>query len=59
MGGLVVHAIGHLPKRGERIVIGNMLFKVLRADSRRVHMLQLTMLPRSVEDEADLLNVQP
>jgi Mg2+/Co2+ transporter CorC len=36
-----------------------MLFKVLRADSRRVHMLQLTMLPRSVEDEADLLNVQP
>ncbi len=59
MGGLVVHAIGHLPKRGERIVIGNMLFKVLRADSRRVHMLQLTMLPRSVEDEADLLNVKP
>jgi magnesium and cobalt transporter len=59
MGGLVVHAIGHLPKRGERIVIGNMLFKVLRADSRRVHMLQLTMLPRPVEDEADLLNVNP
>jgi magnesium and cobalt transporter len=59
MGGLVVHAIGHLPKRGERIVIGNMLFKVLRADSRRVHMLQLTMLPRPVEDKADLLNVNP
>ena len=59
MGGLVVHAIGRLPKRGERIVIGNMLFKVLRADNRRVHMLQLTMLPRPVEDEADLLNVNP
>jgi len=49
IGGLVVHQIGHLPKRGERVVIGNLLFKVLRADSRRVHMLQLTLLPESVE----------
>jgi len=48
IGGLVVHQIGHLPKRGERIVIGKLLFKVLRADNRRVHMLQLTLLPRSV-----------
>jgi magnesium and cobalt transporter len=43
IGGLVVHQIGHLPKRGERIVIGNLLFKILRADNRRVHMLQLTL----------------
>ena len=49
IGGLVVSHIGHLPKRGERVVIDNLLFKVLRADSRRVHMLQLTLLPRSVE----------
>ena len=59
IGGLVVHEIGHLPKRGERIAIGNLLFKVLRADSRRVHMLQLTVLPRPVEKQADLLNVKP
>jgi magnesium and cobalt transporter len=45
IGGLVVHEIGHLPRRGERVVIGKLLFKVLRADSRRVHMLQLTLLP--------------
>ncbi|MBT8116557.1 MAG: CBS domain-containing protein [Gammaproteobacteria bacterium] len=59
IGGLVVHEIGHLPERGERIVIGNLLFKVLRADSRRVHMLQLTMLPRPDEEQAGLLNVKP
>jgi magnesium and cobalt transporter len=53
LGGLVVHEIGHLPKRGERVVIGNLLFKVLRADSRRIHMLQLTLLPRPVEDRSD------
>jgi len=51
IGGLVVHQIGHLPKRGERIAIGNLLFKVLRADNRRVHMLQLTVLPRPVETQ--------
>ena len=53
IGGLVVHQIGHLPKRGERVIIGNLLFKVLRADSRRVHMLQLTLLPKSVEHPVD------
>ena len=53
IGGLVIHQIGHLPKRGERIIIGNLLFKILRADSRRVHMLQLTLLPKSVEHSLD------
>jgi magnesium and cobalt transporter len=55
IGGLVVHQLGHLPRRGERIVIDNLLFKVLRADNRRVHMLQLTVLPRPVEHPQDTL----
>ena len=59
IGGLVVHHIGHLPKRGERIVIDNLLFKVLRADNRRVHMLQLTVLPRPVDQAQDTLQQQP
>ncbi len=49
IGGLVVNEIGHLPKRGERVVFDNLLFKILRADNRRVHMLQLTVLPKPVE----------
>ena len=53
IGGLVVHQLGHLPRRGERIVIDNLLFKVLRADNRRVHMLQLTVLPRPAEHPQD------
>ncbi|MEN8204886.1 MAG: transporter associated domain-containing protein [Pseudomonadota bacterium] len=59
IGGLVVHQIGHLPKRGERVVIGNLLFKILRADSRRVHMLQLTLLPKSVEHPVDQADSAP
>jgi len=51
IGGLVVHQIGHLPKRGERVVIDNILFKVLRADNRRIHILQLTLLPKSVDSQ--------
>jgi magnesium and cobalt transporter len=49
IGGLVINELGHLPKRGERVVIDNLLFKILRADNRRVHMLQLTVLPKPVE----------
>lgn len=41
VGGLVTHAFGHLPKRGEKILIGNLRFKVLRADSRRLHLLEV------------------
>jgi len=52
----VVEAIGHLPKRGERAVIGKLLFKVLRADSRRIHMLQLTLLPGPAGARSDQLD---
>jgi magnesium and cobalt transporter len=61
IGGFVVHRFGHLPRRGERIVIDNHLFKVLRADNRRVHMLQLTLLPKapSVETPATDIPATP
>ena len=42
VGGLVMNAFGHLPKRNEVIAIGDFRFRVLSADSRRVHLLRLT-----------------
>jgi len=39
LGGLVVRALGRIPKRGEKVNVGGFQFQVLRADSRRVHML--------------------
>ncbi len=39
VGGLVIHALGRLPKRGETLTIGGLKFQVLRADSRRVYTL--------------------
>jgi len=41
VGGLVVSAFGRLPKRGESTTIGGCAFRVVRADSRRVHTLQV------------------
>ncbi len=41
IGGLVMAALGRVPKRGERVEVGGMRFEVLRADSRRVHLLKV------------------
>jgi hemolysin (HlyC) family protein len=39
LGGLVIHRLGRLPKRGEAIDVDGLRVQVLRADSRRVHTL--------------------
>ncbi|MDA8362179.1 MAG: CBS domain-containing protein [Gammaproteobacteria bacterium] len=41
IGGLVMTALGRVPKRGERVEVGGIRFEVLRADSRRVYLLKV------------------
>jgi magnesium and cobalt transporter len=41
VGGLVLQAFGRLPKRGESTTIGDLRFRVVRADSRRLHTLHV------------------
>jgi hemolysin (HlyC) family protein len=41
VGGLVLQAFGRLPKRGETTTIGELRFRVVRADSRRLYTLQV------------------
>ncbi len=45
LGGLVIHRLGHLPKRGDVVEIDGLRIQVLRADSRRVLTLQVDRLP--------------
>ena len=45
IGGLVVNKFGHLPKRGDSIVIENLSISILRADSRRLHSIQVEVIP--------------
>mgnify|MGYP001598091684 CR=1 FL=1 len=44
VGGLTVHAFGHLPTRGESVDVGGFRFTVVRADSRRVRLLNVERL---------------
>ena len=48
VGGLVLKAAGQLPKRGERFTIENMIFTVLRVDSRRLYSLLVEHKPEQV-----------
>jgi len=45
VGGYIVNQFGHLPKRGETITIDRLQFTVVRADNRRVHLLEMVILP--------------
>ena len=46
VGGLVMNAFGHLPKRNETTEIGPYRFRILNADSRRIHLIRLTPIAR-------------
>jgi len=48
IGGYVTHLLGHLPKQGEQIKIGNYLVTVSQTDGRRVNQLHF----RKVSDAA-------
>jgi len=44
IGGLVMNAFGHLPRRGETVAIDRFRFRVSRADNRRLHLLEVNVL---------------
>jgi magnesium and cobalt transporter len=51
IGGLLMNKFGRLPKRGESADLGQFRFTVLRADSRRIHLLQLAINPEQSNEE--------
>ena len=56
IGGLTVNALGHLPSRGESAVVDGFRFTVVRADSRRVRLLNVERVadPGDAPDEVRL-----
>jgi magnesium and cobalt transporter len=50
VGGLVMHALGHLPRRGEAVTIGEFQFRVLQADRRRIHNVEVVRRAPSTDD---------
>jgi magnesium and cobalt transporter len=41
IGGLVLHELGRLPRRGEKVEFGGFEFAVIQADERRIDALQV------------------
>ena len=56
IGGLIINAFGHLPKRGEMIDYNGFNVKVLRADKRRIHLLRFIRL--EVQDDTTPSDMQ-
>ena len=48
IGGLVLHELGRMPRRGEAVEIGGLELKVQRADRRRIETLRVTT-PAEIE----------
>ncbi len=53
IGGMIIASFGRLPKRGERVTIDQLRFTIRRADSRRVHALQVERAGISTADRAE------
>ncbi len=53
IGGYLLSQIGHLPSRGESFELDHFTFKVLSADSRRVHLYQVVDNNLEAEVSAD------
>lgn len=51
IGGLVMNTFGHLPKKGETVELEGFQFKVMRADNRRVHLMQVMRVEQGDADE--------
>jgi magnesium and cobalt transporter len=58
MGGLILKAFAHVPKRGELLEYEGFNIKILRADQRRIHLMRITRLDQidysTVNDSAAL-----
>jgi len=50
IGGLVMHELGRLPRRGERLKFGGFEFRVVKADRRRIDTVQVQRIAPAAND---------
>ena len=53
IGGVLMHAFGHLPRRNEVATIDNFNFRVINADKRQIHMLRVTLPQATLNSEEE------
>jgi magnesium and cobalt transporter len=47
VAGLILNELGHMPERGEEVIIDHYQFKIISSSSRRINNLQVTLLPEA------------
>ena len=52
IGGLVTEAVGHLPEIGDELALDRFVFRVARANARRVQAFHVTVLPPDPQEDA-------
>ncbi len=50
IGGLIMHELGRLPRRGEQLEFGGFRFRILRGDRRRIHGVEVVRLTPAAEE---------
>ena len=53
IGGYVTHLLGHLPKQGEQVQIGNYLVTISQSDGRSVQQLHFRKLDEAAAKKSD------
>ena len=51
VGGLIMQSFGHLPGRDEVTRLANFMFRVLYADNRQIHLLRVSRLEKSAQED--------
>ena len=41
VGGLIAQTFGHVPQRGEQLTLDNIVFEIVHADARRIHLINV------------------
>ncbi len=59
IAGLVMSRFGHMPQPGETIEIKPFNFKVLNADSRRIHLLEMSVEKEAASVKSSQINSNP
>lgn len=54
IGGLILNALGHVPRRGELLEFQGFNVKILRADKRRIYLMRMTRIEHQVPTAEDL-----
>lgn len=52
IGGIIMNAFGHVPKRGESVTLSGYDFKVLRSSNRRINLLEIS--PATVSPDTEV-----